>query len=124
MSETSKLSNYADLSQGRIFKPLFHLALPIAGVQVMHMAYNLNDMFWLGRVSSDALAASGIAGLFLWLSVGFMLIGRIGAEIGVSQARGRGEIDAAYRYSRTALLIYHLSGKYLVSFADHGNYPL
>jgi len=86
------------------------LALPIAGGQVMNMAYNLTDMFWLGRVSSDALAASGAAGLFLWLSVGLMMIGRVGAEVGVSQARGRGDIADAYSFSRTAVYIAAVLG--------------
>ena len=98
------------LTQGKIFSSLLRLGLPIAGVQAMHMAYNITDMFWLGQVSSDALAATGVAGLFLWLSVGLMIIGRVGAEIGVAQARGRGDIEAAYRFSRTALYISAVLG--------------
>jgi len=99
-----------DLTQGGIIGALLRLALPIAGGQFMHMAYSLTDMFWLGRVGNDAIAASGTAGLFMWLSVGFMLVGRVGAEIGVSQARGRGDADDAYRYSRTALHIAAVLG--------------
>ncbi|MCL2421840.1 MAG: MATE family efflux transporter [Defluviitaleaceae bacterium] len=99
-----------DLTQGKIFSSLLKLSLPIAGVQVMHMAYNITDMFWLGRVSSDALAASGAAGLFLWLSVGLMIIGRVGAEVGVAQSRGKGDEAAAYRYSRTAFYISAMLG--------------
>ena len=95
----------ANLTEGKILSTLLRLGLPIAGVQAMNMAYNITDMFWLGRVSSDALAATGVAGLYLWLSVGLMIIGRVGAEIGVSQARGREDIDAAYHFSRTALYI-------------------
>jgi len=106
----------SNLTQGKIFPTLLRLALPIAGGQVMNMAYNITDMFWLGRVSSDALAATGTSGLFIWLSVGLMIIGRVGAEIGVSQARGRGDIDAAYRYSRTALHIAAMLGVLYASF--------
>ena len=105
-----------NLTQGKILSSLMRLALPIAGGQVMHMAYNITDMFWLGRVSGDALAASGAAGLFLWLSVGLMIIGRVGAEIGVSQSRGRGDVDAAYRYSRTAFYIAAVLGILYASF--------
>jgi len=94
-----------NLTEGKIFGTLLRLGLPIAGVQVMHMAYNITDMFWLGRVSSAALAATGIAGLFIWLSVGLMLIGRVGAEVGVAQSRGKGDIKAAYHYSRTAIYL-------------------
>ena len=57
-----------DLTQGKIPTTLFRLALPIAGGQVMTMAYSLMDMFWLGRVSGYALAAAGVAGLYLALA--------------------------------------------------------
>ena len=95
----------SDLTQGKIFSTLLRLALPIAGGQVMQMAYNLTDMFWLGRVSGEALAATGAAGLFTWLAVGLMMIGRVGAEVGVSQARGRGELNVAYSFSRVAIFL-------------------
>ena len=112
-----------NLTEGKIFGTLLRLALPIAGVQVMNMAYNITDMFWLGRVSSYALAASGVAGLFLWMAVGLLLIGRVGAEIGVSQARGRGEIGVAYKYSRTALYISAVLGTvyalFVIIFSVH-----
>jgi len=94
-----------DLTQGGIIGNLLRLALPLAGGSFLNMAYNLTDIFWLGRVGNDAIASAGTAGLFIWLSVGFMLVGRVGAEIGVSQARGRGDLAEAYRYSKTALYI-------------------
>ena len=81
------------------------MAAPIVVTQVFQMAYNLTDMFWLGRLSSDAVAASGTAGLFLWLSLAFFLFGRMGAEIGVSQNLGKGDKDAARRFAQNALLI-------------------
>ncbi|MCL2839250.1 MAG: MATE family efflux transporter [Defluviitaleaceae bacterium] len=111
---------HRDLTQGKIFSTLMRLALPIAGAQVMHMAYNLTDMFWLGQVSEYALAASGAAGLFLWLSMGFLMIGRIGAEVGVAQARGRGDIVAAYSFARmsiyVAVVLGTLYGAFLIIF--------
>ena len=94
-----------DLTRGKIFSALLRLAIPLAGGSVMQMAYNLLDMFWLGRVSGEAVAATGAAGLFIWLSVGLMTIGNVGAEVGVSQARGRGDFADAYRFSRASLYI-------------------
>ena len=94
-----------DLTQGGIIRTLLRLALPIAGGQFMHMAHGLTDMLWLGQVSDYFIAATGTAGLFIWLSVGLMLVGRVGAEIGVSQSRGRGDVPEAYRYARTAMYL-------------------
>jgi putative MATE family efflux protein len=75
------------------------------GTQFMQIAYNLADLLWLGQVGSDAVAAAGAAGMYLWLSFGFLLIGRMGAEIGVAQSLGRGDKKTALAYSRNALLI-------------------
>jgi len=60
--------NRDDLTQGGILKKLLCVAVPIMGTQLMQMAYNLTDMFWLGRMEDSvmAVAASGLAGMFLF----------------------------------------------------------
>jgi len=73
--------------------------------QIFQMAYNLIDMFFVGRISSDAVAATGSAGMFIWLSVAFFLIGSMGAEIGVSQNKGRGDVATAKLFAQNALFI-------------------
>ena len=98
-------ANKYSLVEGGIVNKLFFVALPIMGTQIIQMAYNLTDMFWLGRLSSDAVAASGTVGLFLWLSMAFAMFGRMGAEIGVSQSFGRGDKEKALAYARNAIII-------------------
>ena len=101
-----KRQNTYDLTSGGILRKLLLVAVPIMGTQLMQMTYNLTDMFWLGQgVSSDAVAVSGSAGLFMWLSMAFMLVGRMGAEIGVSQSMGRREPDEARRYAQNAVFL-------------------
>ncbi|MGQ1786228.1 MATE family efflux transporter [Saccharicrinis sp. GN24d3] len=92
-----------DLTSGPIFKQLLKLAIPIIGTSLMQMAYNLTDMIWLGQVGSNAVASVGAAGFFVWLGISVLLITRIGAEIGVSQALGRKEKEEAARYARHSL---------------------
>ena len=92
-----------DLTEGPILSRLLSVALPIMGSSLLQMLYNLTDMFWLGRLSSDDVAASGSGGMFLWLSMAFMMLGRMGAEIGVSQNLGRKDEKAARSFSQTAL---------------------
>ena len=94
-----------NLVEGSIVKKLFFVASPIIVTQVFQMAYNLTDMFWLGRLSSDAVAASGTAGLFLWLSLAFFLFGRMGAEIGVSQNLGRGDKETARSFAQNSVIV-------------------
>jgi putative MATE family efflux protein len=105
-----KNDNRFDLTQGSILKKIISVALPIMGTQFLQMAYNLTDMFWLGRVGSFAVAASGAAGMYMWLSMGFILIGRMGAEIGVAQSLGKGDPAAALGFARNALLINAVTG--------------
>jgi putative MATE family efflux protein len=69
------------------------------------MAYSFADMFWLGRLSSGAVAASGTVGVFLWLSLTLQHFGSKGAEIGVSQNLGRGEPAEARRYLQSSLFV-------------------
>ncbi|MCL4483634.1 MAG: MATE family efflux transporter, partial [Bacteroidetes bacterium] len=77
------------------------------------MAYNLTDMLWLGRVGSNAVAAVGIASYFSWLGVSLMLIGRIGAEVGVSQSLGARDKPKAELFAVNAVtLVLVLSAIY------------
>ncbi|MDR0670226.1 MAG: MATE family efflux transporter [Treponema sp.] len=99
-----------NLTNGKIIKKLLTLAAPIIASNLMQMAYNLTDMFWLAKLGSDAVAASGAAGMYMWLSMGFLLIGRMGTEIGVSQSLGRGDKKTALGYFQNSLTIAIVAG--------------
>ena len=100
-----KSTDKYNLVEGGIVNKLFLVAFPLIAMQVFQMAYNLTDMFWLGRLSSDAVAASGTVGMYLWLSLAFMFFGRMGSEIGVSQNFGRGDREKALDYAQNAIMV-------------------
>jgi putative MATE family efflux protein len=112
-----------DLTQGGILRKILMVALPIMGTQLLQMTYNLTDMFWLGRMehSVTAVAASGLAGMFLWMGMALLLAGRIGGEIGVSQNLGGGDKAAAQGYAqeaaRISLILGGLYGLVLLTLA-------
>lgn len=114
MSATDKYN----LTEGSIFKKLLLVAVPIIGTSVIQMAYNLTDMFWLGRLDaavsstsgSQAVAASGTVGMFMWLSMAFMAFGSRGAEIGVAQNIGKGDHAGAQGYGETAVTLAAILG--------------
>ena len=112
------------LAEGGIVNKLFLVALPLIGTQIIQMAYNLTDMFWLGRLSSDSVASSGTVGLYMWLSMAFMLFGRMGAEIGVSQNIGRGDRERALAFSRNSLVSGVVLGFVLMLVYTLGRGPL
>ena len=104
------MSSKYNLTEGGIVDKLSFVALPLIGTSVIQMTYNLTDMFWLGRLDSDAVASAGIAGMFLWMSMAFMIIGRMGAEIGVSQNLGKGEKETAKLFSQNSIVISIIIG--------------
>ncbi|MCL2592508.1 MAG: MATE family efflux transporter [Defluviitaleaceae bacterium] len=99
-----------DLTSGPIFNNLIRVSLPIMFTSFMMMAYNLTDTFWLSRVDSDLVAASGAAGMFIWLSNAFFLIGKLGADIGVSQSIGKKDENKAKEYLQNSLFLAILFG--------------
>ena len=113
-----------DLTQGNIFRKLLFVSLPVMGGQFMQMAYTLADIFWLGRLSSEAVVASSTAGMYLWMSLGLMLMVRIGTEIGVSQNVGLGDIEAARGYAQTGLWMALLLGVGFGAFMIFARAPL
>jgi len=94
-----------NLTQGSILKKLVTMAMPIMATSFFQMAFNLADMFWLGRLGSDAVAAAGTAGLFFWLSMALIFIGRMGAQIGVSQNMGKGDPKAAKGFAQNSFAV-------------------
>ena len=108
MSQSSE-TKY-NLTVGGIFSKILVVALPVIGTQLLQMSYNLTDMFWLGRLSTAAVAASGTSGMFMWLTMSLMVMGRMGAEIGVSQNLGRGDRDGARLYGENAFTLAAVLG--------------
>jgi putative MATE family efflux protein len=67
------------LLQGPIITSLFLLAIPIMGSNLLQIAYQLIDAFWVGRVGASAVAAVSLAMpvMFLMISagIGFAIAG-------------------------------------------------
>lgn len=96
------MSRERDLTQGNITESLIKLALPIMGTSFINMLYNLTDIMWLGRLSTNAVSAAGTAGFFTWFGAGIIMISQIGVGIGVAQSRGRGDREEMKKYISNA----------------------
>ncbi len=93
------------LTEGAVLPVLIKLALPIIGASFVQMAYNLADMFWVGSVGAKALSAVGIAGFYLWFSMAFSVLVRVGTEIKVAQSTGAEEDEDAKEFARTGIYL-------------------
>lgn len=98
--EVKKLVRENQLTQGSISKALIKLALPIMGTSFLQTAYTITDMFWIGKIGTKAAAAVGTGGFFTWLAMAFIMLSKVGAEVGVAQSIGRSDIKEAKRYIR------------------------
>ncbi|WP_436343022.1 MATE family efflux transporter [Natronorubrum sp. FCH18a] len=62
----------SNLTEGSLVRPMFRLAWPLVVIQLLQVAYNVGDTFWLGALSPDAVGAVSLAFplLFLVIAVG------------------------------------------------------
>ena len=102
-----------DLLEGSIVRSLTSLALPIMATSLIQMAYNMTDMIWIGRVSANAVAAVGAAGMYLWLANGLAMIPRLGGQVKVAHELGAQNIERAASYGQAA---FHLGALLVVLF--------
>lgn len=116
-----------DLTHGPIGSQLVALSLPILGTSFVQLLYSFTDMAWLGRLSPEAVAATGAASVFTWLAISISLLNKVSSEVGVANALGRGEPDEALVFAShtttlgfilgmAMLLIYGLLPQQLIGF--------
>ena len=93
-----------DLTDGSIPRSLFFLSLPIVITNLLQVAYNLADTFWLGRFSTEALAAIslGFPLVYLFISLGLGLT--VAGSVLVAQHTGAEQPgEAEYAASQTVV---------------------
>ena len=92
------MTNRRSLTEGNISDQLMKLALPLMGTSFLTMAYNLTDLYWVGKIGTEAVAAVGISGFFWWMVSSLVLICNVGLAVTVSQNLGREDVTTAKKY--------------------------
>jgi putative MATE family efflux protein len=93
--------NWFDLN----FKQLIRMALPVIATSFLLMAYNIINIFFVGKLGSNAVAAVGSAGFYMNLSWGISSLFTVGAGIKVSHAIGQDNFILAKSYVRSGLIV-------------------
>ena len=96
------MQKHIDLLHGPVLSSLTRLAIPIMATSLIQMAYNLTDMIWIGRLGSNAVAAVGAAGMYMWLSNGLAVLSKMGGQVTTGHSLGAG----AGRFYRPPLWSY------------------
>jgi putative MATE family efflux protein len=84
-----------DMTEGAIGPKLVTLAWPLVAGNLLQTVYNLADMFWVGRVGSDAVAAISLMFPTAWLFISTAMGITAAAVALVSQHIGAGNERAA-----------------------------
>ncbi len=102
--------NQTNLTEGSIYQSLIKLALPIMASAFLSTAYSITDMAWIGMLGSKAVAGVGVGGMYVWLSQGLASLARMGGQVQVAQALGRGDREEARKYGVAAIQLAAVFG--------------
>ena len=78
-----------DLTQGSVTKHLLHMSAFMAVSMVVQTLYLLADLFWVGRLGKEAIAAVGVAGNLNMLVIALTQMLGVGTTALIAQAAGR-----------------------------------
>ena len=108
-----------NLLEGNIRKAIIKMALPLMGMAFIQMTYTMVDLIWLGRLSTEAVAAVGTAGFYVWLATAVTLITEVGMSVNLAQSYGRKDQDEVEKFTIAgfqvnAMLCFLLMAIYLI----------
>lgn len=93
-----------DITEGSLLRSLLLLSAPLLLQNLVQVVQQVIDLFWLGRLSSDAVAAVGLALPVVALVFALVVAAPfVGTQILVSQRVGGEDIPAARRAAFTGL---------------------
>jgi putative MATE family efflux protein len=78
-----------DLTQGSVTKHLLHMSAFMAVSMVVQTLYLLADLFWVGHLGKEAIAAVGVAGNLTMIVLALTQMLGVGTTALISQAAGR-----------------------------------
>jgi putative MATE family efflux protein len=78
-----------DLTQGSVSKHLLHMSAFMAVSMAAQTLYLLADLFWVGRLGKEAIAAVGVAGNLTMIVLALTQMLAVGTTALISQAAGR-----------------------------------
>src|ERR1700680_578497 len=78
-----------DLTQGSVTRHLLHMSAFMAVSMVVQTLYLLLDMYWVGRLGKEAIAAVGVAGRLMMIVLALTQMLGVGTTTLISQAAGR-----------------------------------
>ena len=83
------MSGMKDMTQGSVTRHLLHMASFMAVSMVVQTLYLLADLYWVGRLGKEAIAAVGLSGNLMMLVLALTQMLGVGTTTVISHAAGR-----------------------------------
>ncbi len=99
-----------DLTEGPILKTLLRLAVPVTVSMVMFTIYLMVDLYFVGRLGPQAVAALSISGNAFFIHLGLSTILGTGGMALIAQAFGRKDFKYAASVFRQSILLALIVG--------------
>lgn len=99
-----------DLTKGSIPKLLLRLSGPIAFSMIMFTLYLMVDLYFVGRLGPDAVAAVSISGNAFFVILGLSFVLGIGGMALIAQAFGRKDYEEATKVYKQSIILAILFG--------------
>lgn len=105
LKDPSQRNETNRLTEGSIVGALVRIAIPIVLANILQVAYQLTDMYWVGKLSAEASAAVALSFpiTFLMVAIGSGLA--IAGSVLIAQYMGRGEERAMNHVTAQTLLM-------------------
>ena len=96
---TSGSDRSVNVIDGKLFLPLLVLSAPIILSYSLDVVYYIVDLYWIGYLGTDAVAAMSYSWpvIFLVISLGFGIT--TAGTVLVAQTKGAGEVDRSQHYA-------------------------
>ena len=107
-----KNSSRIDLTEGPILKTLVKLAVPVTISMVLFTIYLLVDIYFVGKLGPDAVAALSISSNAFFIHLGFSTILGTGGMALIAQAFGRKDYHQAAQVFKQSLLMAMVIGTF------------
>ncbi len=99
-----------DLTQGPVIRHLLHMAAFMAVSMLVQTLYLLADLYWVGRLGREAIAAVGVAGNLMMVVLALTQTLGVGTTTLIAQAAGRKDQPHAERAFNQSMVMSLLVG--------------
>jgi putative MATE family efflux protein len=91
------MSGMKDMTQGSVTRHLLHMASFMAVSMLVQTLYLLADLYWVGRLGKEAIAAVGLSGNLMMVVLALTQMLGVGTTTVISHAAGRKDQPSAER---------------------------